>query len=91
MAVAHSILSVGGRVAVCLLGIFFPVVEVGRVFDIFFEIGDCSAVWTEEVGPCWAVQNRADAFVVPDMRAGCDEQRLARLRLNLVQGILRVC
>jgi hypothetical protein len=59
--------------------LFVPVFEVGWVFDVFFEIGDGAAVGAEEVGPCWAVEDGADAFVVPDVGTGSDEEGLARL------------
>jgi hypothetical protein len=79
MAVSLGGIDCGGGFTVRPFDLFVPVLEVGRVFDIFFEIGDGAAVGAEEVGPCWAVKNGADAFVMPDVGAGGDEEGLARL------------
>ena len=48
------------------LAVGFPVVCVGFL-DVFFQIGNGAAVGTQEVWPGRAVEDGADAFVVPDM------------------------
>jgi hypothetical protein len=36
VAVSYAVLSGGSRVTIRLLGVFFPVVEVGGIFDVLF-------------------------------------------------------
>ena len=52
---------------------FGPFLEIGLIFDVGFEVGDGAAVWTQKVGPCWAVEDGTDTLVVPHVGAWRDE------------------
>jgi hypothetical protein len=67
VAVAFLVLELGCWLSICLLFVFIPIFVVARIFNILFEIGHRPAVGAEEVGPRWPDQNRADAFVMPDV------------------------
>jgi hypothetical protein len=55
-----------------------PVVE--GVVDVGFEVGHGATVGTHELGVCFVVvEHGADAFEVPDVGAGSDEEGLAGL------------
>jgi hypothetical protein len=56
----------------CLLDFerFVPIIVL---FDICFEVGNCSTIRAEEIRPCLAVENRPNALVMPNVRARCHE------------------
>ena len=76
-----------GRIGVVhdLLRNFFPAItdELLILLNLAFEIGDGTAVGAEEGGVLF-LNERPDALVVPDVRAGSDKERLAGLWDRLV-------
>lgn len=76
----HSrvLVGIGSRIGFTKLRFNFPSSYL-FLFQLRFQICDCAAVWTSELGIATVHEHSPDALVVPHMSTRCDEQRLAGL------------